>query len=73
MAVAFVYGSIARQDETATSDIDLMIVGSVSLHEVFAVLGTIEAWVGRAVNPSVIQFVNIEAWLKAEHAELLRA
>ena len=31
--VGFVYGSVARHEETAQSDVDLMIVGNISLEE----------------------------------------
>jgi predicted nucleotidyltransferase len=53
IAVAFVYGSIARQEEKADSDVDLMIVGKVTLDEVLAHLGNLEASLGRTVNPTV--------------------
>jgi len=53
VAVAFVYGSIARQEEKAESDIDLMIVGRVVLDDVLACLTKTETALGRAVNPTV--------------------
>src|SRR5215467_2629544 len=34
VSVAFVYGSIARQEERAESDIDLMIIGDIELDDV---------------------------------------
>lgn len=51
--VAFVYGSIARQEEKAESDVDVMIVGTASLDEVLARLGDVEVTLTRAVNPTV--------------------
>ena len=33
IACAFMYGSVARREERATSDIDLMVIGSVGLAE----------------------------------------
>jgi predicted nucleotidyltransferase len=53
ITVAFVYGSVARQQETAQSDIDLMIVGQVQLEEVFACFAEVESVLGRPVNPTV--------------------
>jgi uncharacterized protein len=53
ISVAFVYGSMARREERAESDIDLMVVGRASLEEVLARVGNIEASVRRAVNPTV--------------------
>jgi predicted nucleotidyltransferase len=51
--VAFIYGSFARQAETAYSDIDLMIIGKVSLEDVFDAFSGVESSVGRPVNPTV--------------------
>ena len=38
IAVAFVFGSVARQEETSASDIDLMIIGKVALEDALASL-----------------------------------
>jgi uncharacterized protein len=51
--LAFVYGSIARGKETASSDVDLMVVGDVSFSEVVSALSEIEPKLGREVNPTV--------------------
>lgn len=51
--VALVYGSFARQAETAHSDIDLMLVGKVRLEDVFDAFSGVESSVGRPVNPTV--------------------
>ena len=53
VTVAFVYGSVARQEEKAQSDIDLMIIGNVELDDVLARLSDSETTLGRAVNPTV--------------------
>lgn len=53
ISVAFVYGSIARQEERAESDIDLMVVGRATLEDVLGAVGNIEASLRRAVNPTV--------------------
>jgi len=53
ITVAFVYGSLARQEEKADSDVDLMIVGSVELDDALAHLSDSEKTLGRAVNPTV--------------------
>lgn len=49
--VAFVFGSVARSEETANSDIDLMVIGTVGLRELSRRLSSVVAQVGRAVNP----------------------
>ncbi len=50
---ALVYGSIARGDEDAGSDVDLMIVGNVTLDDVLAQLTSVENAIGRPINPTV--------------------
>lgn len=52
IVVAFVYGSVARGDETAESDIDLMIVGKAELENVLSCLSGAEKTLGRAINPT---------------------
>jgi DNA-binding transcriptional ArsR family regulator len=51
--VAFVYGSVAASSERPTSDIDLMVIGAVSLSEVATGLPSVQEKLGRAVNPTV--------------------
>jgi uncharacterized protein len=53
IVVAFVYGSMARGDETVTSDIDLMVVGDAALDDVLSRLSGVEKAIGRPVNPTV--------------------
>ena len=48
--VAFVYGSIARGEEHATSDVDLLVIGAVGLAELAPALRKVEAQLGREVN-----------------------
>src|SRR5438445_3591239 len=51
--VAYVYGSVAREQETAQSDVDLMVVGKATLEEVLSRLTTVEKSIGRPINPTV--------------------
>ncbi len=51
---AFVFGSVAKQRDTAASDIDILVLsGSVDYADVFAALQSAEAILGRTVNPMV--------------------
>ncbi len=50
MDCAFIYGSMARSDEHALSDIDLMVIGSVGLAELTPALRKAETRLGREVN-----------------------
>jgi uncharacterized protein len=47
---AFVYGSIAHREEHATSDVDLMVIGSVGLAALAPILAKVEKRLGREVN-----------------------
>ena len=51
--LAFVYGSVARGEEKATSDIDLMVIGAASLDDVLDAVGPLEKQLRRPVNPTI--------------------
>jgi predicted nucleotidyltransferase len=53
ISLAFVFGSIVRGDESADSDVDLMVVGNVPLDEILACLAPVERALGRSINPTV--------------------
>lgn len=52
---AFVYGSVAKRADHVVSDIDLMVIaGKLDYADVFSALQTVEAELGRTVNPNVM-------------------
>jgi predicted nucleotidyltransferase len=51
---AFVFGSIARQEETAVSDIDLMVIGRLGLRNLTGLLAGVSENLGRDINPHVM-------------------
>jgi predicted nucleotidyltransferase len=54
MDAAFIYGSVARQQDTAQSDVDVMIVSStLGYGEVFGALESATVSLGRKVNPTL--------------------
>ena len=54
ISVAFVYGSLAQQTDSASSDVDLLIVSdSLSLEEVYALLEPLEHEIGRQISPTL--------------------
>jgi predicted nucleotidyltransferase len=65
--VAFVYGSVARGDESASSDVDLMVIGGVGLSELAPALKDAEARLLRPVNPSVYKAEEVVEKLRAGH------
>lgn len=61
--VAFVYGSVAREEETAQSDVDLLVVGKATLDEILSLLSTVEKNIGRPINPTVYSVVEFKSKL----------
>jgi predicted nucleotidyltransferase len=54
IVMAFVYGSVAKRQDTASSDIDLLVVSDdLSYADVFEALEATGARLGRVVNPTV--------------------
>lgn len=51
--VAFIYGSYARNTEDAESDIDLFVVGGISIKDLQAVISGIENKFQREINPTI--------------------
>ncbi len=55
IVVAFVYGSIARQEETAQSDIDVMVIGAIKLEDVLSRLSDVETTLGRVGRVQLVK------------------
>ena len=54
VAAAFVYGSVARQQDTAASDVDVLIVSdALGYAEVFGALEGAAQTLGRIINPTL--------------------
>jgi len=51
--LAFIFGSLAQGRETAQSDVDLFLVGELSLRETSKILGPVTSELGREFNPVV--------------------
>lgn len=68
--VAFVFGSVARGDTGAASDVDLMVVGEVGLRKLTSLLSGIADRVGREINPHVMTLEEF-AKRKAERDHLV--
>lgn len=52
--VAFVFGSIAEDNEVAYSDVDLMVIGRLGLRKTVDMLSGVSERIGREINPYVI-------------------
>jgi predicted nucleotidyltransferase len=51
--VAWIYGSVAESRDTSSSDIDLMVIGSLSFRELVSILKPVEENMQRSVNPTL--------------------
>ena len=51
--LAFVYGSVARANETEQSDVDLMVVGTVRFADVVDRISDAQKTLNREINPTV--------------------
>ncbi len=65
ISLAFIYGSMARQEEKAESDIDLLVVGKVTLEDVLTCVSDLEPSLGRDVNPTVYSLAEFKTKLKS--------
>jgi predicted nucleotidyltransferase len=52
--LAFVFGSIARGETHAESDVDLMVIGSIGLRGLTKLLSGVAEVVGREINPHIL-------------------
>jgi predicted nucleotidyltransferase len=49
--IAFVFGSFARKEEKAASDVDLMVIGDIGLRKLSGLLMNVSEKLGREINP----------------------
>lgn len=61
---AFIYGSFATGEERAESDIDVMIIGGISLEEVLALIRGPEEKLSREINVSLYGLQEIRKRVK---------
>lgn len=71
--VAFVYGSVAKQQDTAQSDIDLLVVSAhLGYADLFGALEGATVSLGRKVNPSLYTPADIAKRIKQDNAFVSR-
>jgi len=61
---AFIYGSFSTGEERAESDIDLMVIGRISLEEVLALIRGPEEKLSREINVSLYDLQEIRKRVK---------
>ncbi|HPR46317.1 MAG TPA: nucleotidyltransferase domain-containing protein [Ottowia sp.] len=73
LAAAFVYGSVARKEDTAQSDVDVLIVSdSASYAEVFNALEGAAQTLGRRINPTLYTRAELTRRLAQDQAFITR-
>jgi len=71
--LAFIYGSIAKKEDTASSDVDLLLItDSLAYADLMAELTDAEQSIGRLVNPSIYTAEQIKNKLEQKNAFLTR-
>ena len=71
--LAFIYGSIAKSTDTASSDIDLLIVAEkLSYAELMQQLAPAEQTLARTINPTVYDKNQLQTKLKEKNAFISR-
>ena len=71
--LAFVYGSVAKQQDTADSDIDVMIVSTgLGYADVFGALESATATLGRKVNPTLYTPAEMTKRMSQDNAFVTR-
>ena len=69
----FIYGSVARAEDTANSDIDLLLTGEdLAYAEVMGLLGDAEKSLGRTINPTIYEPDQFKDKLRRENTFLTR-
>lgn len=70
---AFVYGSVAKNTDTASSDIDLMLISDdIGYGELFSALEEVSATLGRPVNPTILTQEEFRKRLENQESFLTR-
>jgi predicted nucleotidyltransferase len=70
--IAFIFGSVARNEEKINSDVDLMVLGDAPFSEVVTALGPAQKAVGREINPAVFSIAEFRSKLGAGNHFLKR-
>jgi predicted nucleotidyltransferase len=71
--LAVVYGSVAKREEAASSDVDLLIVSdALTLEKLYAVLAVVEHEIARKINVTLYTSQEFQQRRKEEHPFLAK-
>lgn len=65
ITAAFIFGSVAKGEERATSDVDVCVIGPASFTDVVLTLADMNQKLGREINPVVMPYEQFTAKLAA--------
>lgn len=66
IAIAFVFGSVAKSREVGHSDVDLMVIGEIGLRKLTSLLSGASEKIGREINPHVMTEDEYRKRVKSE-------
>jgi predicted nucleotidyltransferase len=73
ITVAFVFGSMAKQQDTAASDVDLLVVSdTLGYGDVFGALEAASQTLGRTINPALYSAADFQARQLGDNAFINR-
>jgi predicted nucleotidyltransferase len=73
ITAAFVFGSVAKRSDTATSDIDVMILsGKLGYADTLTALADVEEKLGRKINPIIFSRAELAKRVKSDNAFVKR-
>jgi predicted nucleotidyltransferase len=73
ISVAFVFGSMAKQQDTSASDIDVLLVSdTLGYGDVFAALEPASQTLGRPINPAIYAATDFKARQLGDNAFINR-
>ena len=70
--LAYVYGSLASGEASAESDVDVMIVGAITLRELSSSLREAGSLLRREINPTLYQFEEYQEALNTQNSFVCR-
>ncbi|HVX05931.1 MAG TPA: MarR family transcriptional regulator [Rhodanobacteraceae bacterium] len=73
IVAAFVYGSVAKRSNTASSDIDVMVVSAkLGYADALVALAEVEEKLGRKINPTIFSPAELAKRIKSDNAFVSR-
>ena len=67
IGIAFIFGSMTRGEQRSHSDVDVFIIGEVTLASVVAAFAGAQQRLGREINPRIYSAVEVGKKLQARH------